>query len=89
MDLYLLVASVVELHEVTTLKILGNKVYRTRQPLLGSVQISTGKQDAHDTKVTIQHEIQILWVQRKDKVYCEKAAAGNTNKLKRHATTSG
>ena len=48
LDLYLLVSSVVELHEVTTLKILGNEVCRTRQPLLGSVPTSTGKQDAHD-----------------------------------------
>ena len=57
--LYLLVVSIVELHEVTTLKILGNKVCRTSSPPLGSVLTSTGKQDAHDTKnVTGQHKVQ-------------------------------
>ena len=51
---------------------------------------STGKQDAHDTKsVTIQHKVQILWVQRKVRYVAKKAAAGSANKLQRQTTTSG
>ena len=60
LDLYLLVASIVELHEETNLKILGNEVCRTRQPLWGQYRQVLASKTHMITKVTIQHKIQIL-----------------------------
>ena len=76
LDLYLLVASIVELHKVTTLKILGHELSRYRQPLIGvstdeyGQERLTGYQSRHstqDTKVVGTTE---------GKVCCEESGSG-------------
>ena len=46
---------------------------------MGSVQTSTGKQDAHDYQSNHPTQDTNTWVQRKEKLFAEKAVAGSTN----------
>ena len=89
LGLYLLVTSVIEFHVVTTLKILGHKLYRIRQLLIGFSTDEywkarcTGYQISHSTQDKKSNGFN-----RSINVVVKKAVAGSTNKLERHATTS-